>query len=884
MDTEKKTIHGIHHTHWDLEWYFTDTESMILLIYSLDEVINALESGKIDYYTLDGQLSILDKYFEIMPNKKRIVKKLVKENKLIIGPWYTQVDEFLTSGESYVRNLELGMEQAEELGNVMKVGYMPDSFGQSKDLPKILNGFDLDTFIFWRGFYKSGAKRDFYWQSEDGSTVLASNIKNGYFEGRDLFEKEESVDSDELLQKNIKESASNHTLLPIGWDQRPVYKNLKRIIELINNEGNEDYQLIESTYEQYFEQLKSDKLDLPTYSGEFMYASVSKIHRSIYSSRYDFKQLNDYLERKTVNVLEPLMLIADKLGIPYKKNILDKIWKLITINQAHDSLGGCNSDKTNKNILARGTRAKEYLNATIDYLIRKITISTNGLKTNDILIVNTLNYKNEKIKELVVYSKQKSFTIKDSNEKNIVFDVIEQEKLNQADVTRFDVEIEEKDIYYRTKILVDYPLEPFSIAVLHLENEQISDHNAHKFVSDTYKIENEYYHIEFDGKKVNLLLKSNQKTIKDFVQFVDDGDEGDSYDYSPAYDDQTVSLSLEGSKIDIQKGLLHQTLEFTGVWILPLDLSERATGNYTTQIPYRIKIYLNKNHQEIKFEINIDNTVKDHRIRSIIKSNIASNTSNAGTQFGYTVRDNEDKYLDKWKDLNWREEPTSLYPLLNYVNINDENESFSLLTQGPKEYQILENNENSIALTLFRSVGYLGRPDLIRRPGHASGIRTKYIETPDAQLLQKLSFEFSVIYEEEFDSSEVYKEYYLYSTELPYYQLQDMESLSSTMSYFMINEHDNLSHFEDVVINLPSMENSKLVVSSIRKKDSGIQVRLFNPYLENKLTEEKLQFEDSQDYQIVNLRGEVLSDRMHSKEIIFDEIQPGEIITVKIFD
>lgn len=47
-----------------------------------------------------------------------------------------------------VRNLNLGMELAESLGGYMNIGYLPDSFGQSKDMPKIYNGFGIQHSVF----------------------------------------------------------------------------------------------------------------------------------------------------------------------------------------------------------------------------------------------------------------------------------------------------------------------------------------------------------------------------------------------------------------------------------------------------------------------------------------------------------------------------------------------------------------------------------------------------------------------------------------------------------------------------------------------------------------------------------------------------------------
>ena len=55
-----------------------------------------------------------------------------------LGPWYTLPDEHLVSGESLLRNLELGLERAGELGTPLAVGYLPDQFGHTAQMPQIL--------------------------------------------------------------------------------------------------------------------------------------------------------------------------------------------------------------------------------------------------------------------------------------------------------------------------------------------------------------------------------------------------------------------------------------------------------------------------------------------------------------------------------------------------------------------------------------------------------------------------------------------------------------------------------------------------------------------------------------------------------------------------
>lgn len=131
-----KQVHIVPHMHWDREWYFSAEESKILLINNMEEIMERLENDS-DYptYTLDGQTSVLEDYLTMMPQNKERLKKLVQDGRLIIGPWYTQTDEMVVGGESIVRNLLYGHKDCQEFGSCMNIGYLPDSFGQSGQMP-----------------------------------------------------------------------------------------------------------------------------------------------------------------------------------------------------------------------------------------------------------------------------------------------------------------------------------------------------------------------------------------------------------------------------------------------------------------------------------------------------------------------------------------------------------------------------------------------------------------------------------------------------------------------------------------------------------------------------------------------------------------------------
>ena len=105
---EKKVI-VVSHTHWDREWYMPFQEYRMWLIHAMDNLLKVFnQKPRFRCFTLDGQTSIIEDYLEVRSENSSNLKKLIAQGKIIIGPWYTQPDEWLVSPESLVRNLLIG--------------------------------------------------------------------------------------------------------------------------------------------------------------------------------------------------------------------------------------------------------------------------------------------------------------------------------------------------------------------------------------------------------------------------------------------------------------------------------------------------------------------------------------------------------------------------------------------------------------------------------------------------------------------------------------------------------------------------------------------------------------------------------------------------------
>ncbi|WP_413480648.1 glycoside hydrolase family 38 C-terminal domain-containing protein [Carnobacterium maltaromaticum] len=872
-----KKIHVVAHTHWDREWYFSDNEAFIQFSYHMDEVIYALENGELDYYYLDGQLSILDDYLKVYPNQETKIKELVEGNKLFIGPWYTQMDEFVVAGESVVKNLQIGIDMSKRLGGHTALGYLPDSFGQGKDMPKIYNGFGIEDAVFWRGMPNEVTKsREFYWTAEDGSKVLTINIRNGYYAGVALVEGE-IYQKKAILDIVSEDSETTNITLPVGGDQRAVDRNLKAIIEEANKEFAEEYQIEESNYPHIFNLLKKEATDLPTVQGEFMSGSVSKIHRSIYSSRYDLKKINDTIENRLIFQLEPLMLMADDLGIPFKRELMDYTWKLILKNHAHDSIGGCNTDKTNEMIMARYKEADQLSYSTVDYLVRKIAESIEGIQENDLVLFNTLPYRRTEPYTLEVSTKKTTIKLFDDQRHEIPFQLISTEKVYAGEVRRSESDYDEAKYYYIHKISFINELPALSYQIVSVEEQDESATQEKPVASEETMIENAAYKITFSNGQFSILAKEQGITYKNCLHVEESGDEGDTYDYSPAYFDSIHHLFFETAEVAIQSGKFLSTMSVTGSWFVPKDLAARKAQKVDTEIEYTLTLSLKNDSKRVDMKLSVNNQALDHRMRLVVKTPVKSQVSYADTLFGIVERNNHDPHIHDWRELGWKEEPTEIYPMIHYANTHDLETSWTVMSKGIKEYQVIDSD---MYITLFRGVGFLGRPELLRRPGDASGNQFRYIPTPDSQLLGSLEMELSLIIATDYNPAEIQREYQMYSVDTPYYQVQTLNRFTNPIQYFQSNKVDHLTTLKKSI----DLSEFPLVFSAIELSRDGewVNIRLYNPLLEETVKAEIIPLATQAHVRFVNLNGDLITSLGLINEIPLGDFKPGQIKTISI--
>jgi len=872
----KKTINIIQTTHWDYEWYFTNEQSNIQFVFFMKELLQSFDKNIISNFILDGQMGIVEKYLKSFPEDFKKIKKLNNENKLKIGPWFTQTDQMIISGESIVKNLYLGHKIAKPLGGAWKIGYVPDAFGQAKNMPKIYNGFDINRFVFWRGLSDGKHNlKEFIWKS-DGCKVDALNIKEGYYSGGVFFWGDKKQISNTLEKIATKTLFKDENIISLGGDQRYIDLNVnEKINELKNTIPDTNFRL--STYEHFFKKYDDVRNELKIISGEFLDSQDSKIHRSIYSHRYDHKYLNDYNERLITYVLEPLAAIASEAGIESNVNLIENAWRLLLLNSAHDSAGGCNSDLTNFHITDRFFQAKEIIESYIDVLIRKLSESI--YKKNDIVFFNTQPYKKNIWSNIQIITKNKNFMLLDNNKK-VEFEINNVEKVYYGSILR-NGEIKNPEMfYYKHNVTIDYFLEPLSFKSIKVI-EITKPKNLVNWTKKSF-IENENFKVVFNKSNMTVLDKKNNKKYSNFIKFVSDVDDGDTYDWSPLKNIKEITIQPTIKNISSINNALSSRLIIEGFLPINRDIKEWGKSLPKTKInKFTLEVILNNKSNDVDFKLKIKNESKDHRLRMRFNTNINYEESIADTHFGFIKRPLKQKELINWKKLNWKEEPSGIYPVLSTLVAKGKKNQISFLLKGIKEYEFEKGG--NVNLTLYRSIGWLGKPDLLRRPGKASGQEFKYIATPDSQLLTKeLEWNFKVLFEK-LSLAQIKKESVNFSTKETYYQNQEYDRFTGPLKYFVSNKWQSelkkdCKLFEDLKI------NKNINISIIKQIDkNNILLRYFS--VNNKKVKEpiKIEFNYSVNIHEANLNEEIKNTIIKNKRFaVLPELKNNEIKTIII--
>jgi len=252
-------------------------------------------------------------------------------------------------------------------------------------------------------------------------------------------------------------------------------------------------------------------------------------------------------------------------------------------------------------------------------------------------------------------------------------------------------------------------------------------------------IENNLLRVEVGRNgTISINDKRTGEEYSGLLEFEDTGDVGDEYDYSPPPNQVTI----RSSDIDVSiepgyQGPLVGSLLIHGALDIPIQATPNllTRSDELTRCEFTTEITLYANNPTMEVVTVFQNFAEDHRLRVLLPTRTGANTCTADSAFDLITRPIRPKQHD-----DWYQPVAPTYPMRSFVTMEKGNRGLTVTTRGLLEFEVLEEQEDTIAVTLLRSVGWLSRMGMKTRRDAAGPV----LETPDAQCLGTNIFEFAV--------------------------------------------------------------------------------------------------------------------------------------------
>ena len=837
-----KKIHIISHTHWDREWYRPFEYFRSKLVFVIDSLISILENdSRYAHFLLDGQTSPLEDYLEVKPENTEKLANFIKADRLIVGPWYIQPDEFAPDAESLIRNLQMGIRTAEKFGKSMMIGYLPDTFGHTGQLPQILQGFGIGSAVVMRGVPAHIIKStEFTWEGLNGDKVLTVFLPYGYSNAMfmpDDFGKFKLRLSVAIRQLKKWVSTDNYLIMN-GIDHQFPQAFIGEFIERLNKaHKNEIY--LHSTLQDYIADVRKNRSEFFHYQGELISPVTQRVHTSIASTRIYQKQENRKIEALLENYAEPAAATAWLFGADYPQGLIRQAWKYLIQNQTHDGIGGCCTDEVHREMDQRFVKSKRICETLIKGYSRAIAKRISPDRYI-LTVFNSAMLSGKQVVHATVYVKNESFSLEDHIGKKIAYQIEHSEEVDISQLNIWSLYLSSKQIMKKVDICFNVDFD-FNIGykVFKINEKGRPKKAQSEFVIHENTIENKYFILKIcKNGSLDLYDKKLDTQFHNLHLFEDCGDAGDSYNSSPVRHDTVITSEDTSASFEIeQNGKQQVTAKITLTLNVPKGLvpddSARSIEKIALPITTQVTIY--SDIRRIDFKTEIENTARDHRLRILFPTGIQAQHSLAETQFGTVERPTDMEDVD-WEKEGWKEKPLPIYSHQKFIALNDGEKGFVVLNRGLSEYEIYDHS--TIAITLLRSFGFMGKENLLIRPGRYSGMPTP---TPDAQCLGNHVYEYAILpHKGSLEESHVPGSALVFHA--PALAVQNEIYPKRVLSKeSIISEFGSIetitSHIQDQLAELPNelnilkLDPPELIISAFKKAEDeeAFIVRLYNP-------------------------------------------------------
>ena len=754
----RKPIRNVHYvlsTHWDREWYQTFQDYRRRLVRLLDRTIDDFSAGKIKGpFTTDGQAILLQDYLEIRPEREADVRRLVQSGQFKVGPWFVLPDEWLVSGESIVRNLQLGRRIARDFGGIPSdAGFVCDLFGHIGQLPQIFAGFGIKGAFLWRGL-EPRPKAQVWWEGSDGTSVLCHRFpRTGYcdyaYDVRHCHQQDVVFDAtradrdlDVYLQKEAAHAAVDPLIVFDGGDH--LEYDLEYYQALMGRRTGTDfpYAVRHSTLDQYLDEIIRKAADVQdVVTGELRETGKEAcvvdqqwLIPGVLSSRVWIKQANVRCQMLLCHWAEPFSAIASTLcGAQSQEGYLDVAWRWLLMNHPHDSICGCSIDAVHEDMRYRFAQCEQISEGTTQEALQLLVANVAGeIKGRElrVLVANPLTRPLEEAVELTLqipadwgcfneffgFEPKPGFRVFTGDGTEIPYQRVAQ------DMNRGKLRIHRERFAqgYRTNdITVALPLSipALGYTTLTVREGEVSAKDdvvpaatlptrhatTPSLATSERSMENEFLAVIFESNgTLTLTDKRSGQVYSRLLTFEDTADIGDGWYHGQAVNDQTfVSSAAQASIALINDGPLLARFRVRTTLRLPAEFQFERMVRSRQQEDLVIDslVTLRRGIDRLEVRTTVDNNVRDHRLRVLLPTGAKADSYLADGAFDVVQRP-----ISMPKDNHRRRElAVETRPQQSWTAVADGQRGLAIVAPGLMETAVRDISDRTLALTLFRS-------------------------------------------------------------------------------------------------------------------------------------------------------------------------------------
>lgn len=789
---KKYLMHVISGTHWDREWRHTAEQSKPRLVDLVDRMMDTLEKRP-DYkcYCLDGGMVVIEDYLTIRPENKDRLKKLIQSGRVQLVNWYTLPETFTVAPEAIIRNVHLGQKMAAEFGKAMASGYTATGYGQTSQLPQIYAGFGIQNAIFYRGTNKYYPPKPLYWwEGIDGTRILGLRTfdevtrTNWFFyvhqplvvnkaprdlsytyetshfpthtcdallyeRGLRLLRETPQFSQDpialkkavQMIVEQAKPYAIGRHLLALNMEDNDTpFELLPDMIRALN-EVSDEVEFVQNSIDEYMKTILADQdlAALPIHRGELRCPAVEEGFNGLlgatHSSRVKLKILNEQSETSLIHLAEPLAAVAAVFGYEYPKTYLDRAWKYLLLNHAHDSICGAAVDQAHEDMLYNFSVATHCGYETAARSMANLALEINTAKVfrpgdQTIIIYNSLPYARKKVIQVAidlpkgaggegfrdpctgVGSNNKGdieyFDIVDADGNSVCYELLTKENI-QIGVERFLDTNGIRMAATRRKALVEVEVPAMGYTTYAVRPR------ARKYIPqpetgpdrpllarENGVLENEWLKVQINSNGTfNLLHKPSGHKMEQMHYFTDKGEVGNAHlAAEPQSNSTQTSLGAHAEITMVESNTLR------GIYRIDLTLNIPAgatlDGKYRLSelkpLPITVWLTVEKGLPYLKIKTRLNNQCRDHKLQVNFPSAIY--TDEVWVESAFAVEKRGIRHTITGDNF----EPFYAFqPMQNFVDISNGKIGIAVLNKGLREYEIRDDKQRTIAITLLRT-------------------------------------------------------------------------------------------------------------------------------------------------------------------------------------